>query len=185
MDELETRTGLPEALRYLVATYPRDIWESHRNFDGLTRFWLERHMMFRQLLARIAAGTERFLDDGAEPAAFARETARYTGFLLNQLHGHHQIEDIQYFPTLSALEPGLTRGFEILDRDHHALDGHIHGMADATNAVIQAIQAGQGGRDAAGNLHDRLDGFTAFLERHLEDEEDLVVPVTLHHAPEL
>ena len=40
MDDLETRQGLPDALRYLVEKYPRDIWESHRNFDELTRFWL-------------------------------------------------------------------------------------------------------------------------------------------------
>lgn len=185
MDDLDTRTGLPEALRYLVAQYPRDIWESHRNFDELTRFWLERHVMFRQLLDRINAGAEAFLDGNADAAVFARENARYTGFFLNQLHGHHQIEDVHYFPTLSGLEPGLNRGFEILDQDHHALDGHLHGLADDTNAMLEAIQARQGGHDAAGRLHERLAGFASFLDRHLVDEEELVIPVILHHAPRL
>ena len=182
--ELETRTGLPEALRVLVREYPRDIWESHRNFDALTRFWLERHMMFRDLMGRIGEGVEGYLDGRSEPAAFARENARYTGFLLNQLHGHHQIEDIQYFPVLQGCDKRLERGFEILDRDHHSLDGHIHALAEATNAMLRAIEAGDG-RDAAGALHGRLAPFAGFLDRHLIDEEELVIPTILHHAPRL
>lgn len=182
--ELEARTGLPEALRVLVREYPRDIWESHRNFDALTRFWLERHMMFRDLLGRITDGVEGYLDGRAEPAAFARENARYTGFLLNQLHGHHQIEDIQYFPILQGLETRLERGFEILDRDHHSLDGHINALAEHTNAALRAIKVGEG-RDATGALHGRLAPFRGFLDRHLIDEEELVIPTILHHAPKL
>jgi len=41
--DLAQRSRLPDALRVLLEQYPRDMWESHRNFDGLTRFWLERH----------------------------------------------------------------------------------------------------------------------------------------------
>ena len=183
--DLEHRDGLPDALRVLLRDYPRDIWESHRNFDALTRFWLQRHMMFRDLLGRVQAETEAFLDRRTEGRAYGGRSARLTGLLLNELHGHHQIEDIQYFPVLSGLERRLAPGFELLDGDHHALDGHLHALAEATNATLQAIAAGDGAaaRDAAGPLHGRLARFAGFLDRHLIDEEELVIPVILHHAP--
>ena len=185
MDDLEHRRGLPDALRVLVREYPRDIWESHRNFDALTRFWLDRHLMFRDVLGRLRAGTEAYLDRGAEPRAFGSRTARMTGLLLGELHGHHQIEDAHYFPVLAGLERRLGAGFELLDADHHALDAHLHALAEDTNATLRALQAGDpaAGRDAAGALHARLGRFAGFLDRHLIDEEELVIPVILHHAP--
>ena len=185
MADLETRAGLPEALRVLLRDYPRDIWESHRNFDALTRFWLDRHLMFRDLLGRVQAETEGFLDRRTEARVFGARSARLTGVLLNELHGHHQIEDIQYFPLLSGLEPRLSAGFDLLDGDHHALDGHLHGLAEATNAALRAVQGNDatGAHDAAAPLHARLERFAGFLDRHLIDEEELVIPVILHHAP--
>lgn len=185
MDTLETRTGLPDALRVLAEQYPRDLWESHENFDGLTRFWMDRHRMFRDLLDRQTALTADHLDGRLDPQRFAANTARLMGMFLNQLHGHHQIEDAHYFPVLQAHDARLARGFEILDADHHMLDGQIHGLADRTNAALRAVQAGGATRDAAGALHGDLGRFETFLDRHLTDEEDLVIPVILHYAARL
>jgi hemerythrin-like domain-containing protein len=96
--------------------------------------------------------------------------------LVQNLHGHHQIEDLHYFPVLTRREPRLARGFEILDRDHHALDALLAGFAEDANAVLQ-------GRLEPGAFRERLLGFEAVLVRHLEDEEDLIVPVILKHGP--
>jgi iron-sulfur cluster repair protein YtfE (RIC family) len=189
MDELERRRGLPEALQVLLRDYPRPLWESHRNFDGLTRFWLDRHLMFRDLLGRLSAENAGFLDRRSPARTHAARTARYAGFLLNELHGHHHVEDNHYFPVLSGLEPRIARGFDLLDADHKALEGHLHGLADETNALLRAIEALSGAgpeaaaHKAAGALQTRLEGFGRFLDRHLTDEEELVVPVILHHAP--
>lgn len=179
---LGRRAGLPDALRVLLEDYPRADWEGHRNFDGLTRFWLERHLMFRQVLDRWQAETRGFLDQAAEPRAHAGQTARLGGFLINELHGHHQIEDMHYFPKLTAAEPRLTRGFALLDADHHALDAELAALTETANAHLQALAGTGTGRETAGALLARLDGFGAFLDRHLTDEEELVVPTILHHA---
>lgn len=180
---LDRRDGLPDALRVLLADYPRELWESHGNFDGLTRFWLERHLMFRELLARLRDEAEAAMDGNVDPRAYQRQTARLAGFFLNQLHGHHQIEDHHYFPQLSALETRLARGFEILDADHHVLDAQIHALADHTNRLLQADPGAL--TDPAGALHGALERFTPFLNRHLEDEEELIVPVILKHGHSL
>jgi len=181
-DALESRAGLPDALRVLLEQYPRNLWEAHHNFDGLTRFWLERHLMFRQILGQLQGETQAFLDGNVAPQAHAGRTAQLADFLITQLHGHHQIEDHHYFPQLAASETRLARGFEILDADHHALDAHLHGLAEDTNALLRAIADGKLARDPAGVLEARLGLFGQFLDRHLTDEEDLVVPVILHHG---
>ncbi len=183
--DLTQRDGLPDALRVLLADYPRAGWERHRNFDGLTRFWLERHLMFRQVLDRWQAETRGFLDRTADPRRHAAQTAELGGFLINQLHGHHQIEDAHYFPALSTAEPRLARGFGLLDTDHQSLDGELAALADTANTHLQAltdtVKGSADPRASAGAVLARLDGFAPFLNRHLIDEEELVVPVILHH----
>ena len=48
--ELATRPGLPEDLRYLLGAYPRRIWGDHPNFGPVTKFYLDRHAMFREAM---------------------------------------------------------------------------------------------------------------------------------------
>ncbi len=181
---LERREGLPDALRVLVAELPRGTWEAHPNFSPLTRFWLERHLMFRDLLARLQGDTRAFLDDRAEARDYGRQTARLAQFLLQELHGHHSIEDHHYFPVLQGLDPRLEKGFVLLDADHHALDGHMNDLARDTNAMLEGL-SGSDPKEGAGRLDTHLSQFGAFIDRHLTDEEDLVVPVILNYAPEI
>lgn len=180
---LDTREGLPDALRVLLEEHPRDLWASHGNFDGLTRFWLDRHLMFRTLVDRLSAESRAIVDRSAPPERAVRGTARFAQLLLSELHGHHRIEDLHYFPRLAALEPRLHRGFEILDRDHHALDGHLNALAETTNRLIRAEPIRQ--RACAATLEATLSQFGRFLDRHLVDEEDLVVPIILRHGAAL
>ncbi|TVP73684.1 MAG: hemerythrin domain-containing protein [Rhodobacteraceae bacterium] len=179
---LSARERLPDALRVLLAQYPRDIWASHQNFDGLTRFWLERHLMFRRALAQWQDVARGFLDQRSDARAHGQVTARIGGFLINELHGHHQIEDEHYFPILSETETRLQRGFALLDADHHELDGVLNALTEAANKHLRSLSAGKDAHASAGALLRQLEGFETFLNRHLVDEEELVVPVILHHA---
>jgi iron-sulfur cluster repair protein YtfE (RIC family) len=177
---LDTRTGLPEALRVLLAQYPREAWARDPGFSPLIRFWLDRHMMFRKLSERMAADARAALDGRSDPRAHAAALARFGGMFVQELHGHHHIEDAHYFPVLSRHDPRLERGFALLDADHHALDGHLQAFVSRANAVLQADPLAR--HDRTGAFLDGLEEFAPLLERHLTDEEDLVVPVLLRHG---
>jgi len=183
LSDLDRRTGLPDALCVLLREYPRDLWQSHAQFDGLIRFWLDRHALFRTLLGRLDAETGGLSLRAGPPEQGLRNTAGLARMLIEELHGHHRIEDLHYFPRLARLEPRLERGFDILDRDHHALDTHLARLVETTNGLIRAEPDAVAQR--AEELHDRLDGFGVFLDRHLVDEEDLVVPILLRHGASL
>ncbi len=172
---LETRDRLPDGLRVLLETHPRAEWESHGNFAGLVQFWLERHMMFRKLTALLREDAERAMDQALDPNIQQSRLARYGSMLVNELHAHHQIEDHQYFPVLVGLEPALVSGFTLLDQDHQAMDGLLDRFMQSANAVLK-------GQGTLGPFREELLSFDALLDRHLEDEEDLIVPVLLKHG---
>lgn len=183
MDDLhfDSRAGLPEALRVLLAAHPRESWQADPNFHGLVSFWLERHMMFRQIMAHMQAETRAFLDAERDPARFAQGIARYGGMFVNQLHGHHQIEDQHYFPLLRTKDSRIEAGFDLLDADHHALDGLLNRFVEQANAAIQGANGPQA-RSSAGRLLAGLGDLERMIGRHLEDEEDLIVPIILKHG---
>ncbi len=174
--DLTERTGLPDALRVLLEAHPRESWESHGNFGEMVQFWLQRHLMFRQVMDRLAEDAEALLDRRIDAETYGPRLSRYGGFLLQQLHAHHQIEDAHYFPRLVTLDTRLERGFEMLETDHHAIDGLLSRFADSANAVLR----GDGEvRDSTAAFHREHLAFRALLDRHLTDEEELIVPVIL------
>lgn len=172
--DLETRSGLPEAMRILLAEYPREAWEADPNFSGLVAFWLHMHQGFRQGLAVMREDAEKLLDGTLEREAFGPRLARVGGQFVEHLHGHHHIEDNHYFPLLMAREKRLEHGFQILDSDHQALDKHIAAFVGHANGVLQGGEAGA--------FHAHLLQLESFIDRHLTDEEDLIVPVILRHG---
>ena len=169
---LASRKGLPPGFDTLLRAHPRDGWEAHPEFGALTRFWLERHLGFRAILDRLRSEAEAAMQGDLDPQAHARHLSRLGGMFLDGLHGHHSIEDQVYFPKLIRLAPPLARGFAILDDDHHRLHEELDAFAAAANGVLR-------GEAEVGPLSDGLSRMSRFLDRHLTDEEDLVVPVIL------
>ena len=176
------REGLPEALRVLLAEYPREGWASHANFEGTVAFWLDRHMMFRKISDHLRGDAEAMLDGRIEARAYAGRMAKLAEMLVGQLHGHHQIEDMHYFPVLKRQDVRVARGFDILDRDHHDLDGLLERFVGAANGALRRFDDRAAFRDRVGALHETVTAFDGFLHRHLTDEEELVVPVILRYG---
>ncbi|SEM70154.1 Hemerythrin HHE cation binding domain-containing protein [Loktanella fryxellensis] len=179
---LEHRDGLPDALRVLLDAYPRQGWTQHTQFDGLISFWLDRHLMFRRLLSEMQSNTEALLDRKIEVASFANKISRYGGQLVNGLHDHHTIEDTYYFPKLQARDTRIARGFDILDADHHALDGHLSAFVAGANGLLTRLDDRGVVQDNAATFKAALNDMDRLLNRHLTDEEDLVVPVMLKYG---
>lgn len=174
-EALGERDGLPEALRLLADELPRSSWSEHPRFRGLAEFWLHKHLSFRHLSTQVITDLQAGLDGQMDPRQVARRVYRSAGMLIGGLHDHHGIEDHHYFPEMQRLEPRMERGFVLLDADHHALDPWLARLADEANAVLQGAED----RDAVGRFLTSLEAFGPLLARHLEDEEDLVVPVIL------
>ena len=110
---------------------------------------------------------------------FKAHVSKLGSMFVGELHGHHNIEDAHYFPVLAKKDTRITRGFEILDRDHHALDDILHHYVQAANAAINADARSTG---EIGTFLEETHALEKLLFRHLIDEEELVVPVILKHG---
>jgi hemerythrin-like domain-containing protein len=179
---LEARAGLPPALRVLLSEWPREGWAASRHFHPLASMWLDRHLGFRRMLGLMRTDAEALLDRRIDPAAWAPRLSRLGSHFVSDLHGHHGIEDDHYFPLLAARDARLLDGFALLDRDHQALDGHLAAFVTEANAALGADGADL--IDAGGRLHGNLLRLETFLDRHLTDEEELIVPVILRDGPD-
>lgn len=177
---LAQRVGWPTDLRALIERYPREAWSRHENLGQMAQFWLQRHAMFRQLGGAIDEATARFRAGRMPVAEFPRWFVPRLQFFIEQLYAHHHIEDAHYFPIFRAADKRLGRGFDVLEADHAVLHAGIERSTQTANAMLRALggdadtlrQAGDAYADASAAL---LKG----LRRHLDDEEDLIVPLIL------
>jgi len=176
---LASREGLPDALRVLLAEYPRISWEADPNFDGLVRFWLDRHMMFRRLVGDMLNDARHLVDGQLTPQNYASRLSRYGGMFVNGLHEHHTIEDTHYFPKLATKDPRIAGGFAILDKDHHDIDEHLNAFVASANGILQTRDKREVMQTLVGRFEAELSGLERLLDRHLNDEEELIVPVIL------
>lgn len=182
-NQFDIRTeDMPVEMRSLLAEYPREAWESHPGFSEKTHHWLGAHEMFRRLARLVRADTEALIDGEMDNSDYAGRLSFYGNRLIGNLHGHHHWEDMEYFPELSAADPRFDAGLEILEKDHEALNHVLERFAEFGNRTIKLVQLDEGKvRDEAGKLHKAAGAIEAFLARHLSDEEELAVPIILHH----
>lgn len=164
----------------LLERHPRVGWGSHGAADAA--FWLEIHDGFRREVSALGAIADRHRSARITPLELGvLSTPRLRG-LLARLHGHHQVEDFEYFPALRRADPRLERGFDALERDHGVLREHAAAALAALESLAAAAaekDALDGARRAAERYGVASGGFGALLARHLADEEDLVVPLLL------
>lgn len=149
--------------------------------QGLGAVWLGRHGMFRDIsrqldeaLAGLGAG--RF-----EPRGFAQPFSGAVDMLLGELETHHHVEDHHYFPAFAKAAPQLKRGFEVLDGDHDVLHEAIAALAAGRDAVTTALRETRAA-EAADRGRTAMAAFASVLLPHLDDEEDLVIPLILEGA---
>jgi hemerythrin-like domain-containing protein len=176
---LDRSGGWPAALRFLLERHPRAGWDGQAALGPLARYWLDRHAGFRELSAMLGEAAAAF-EAGRLPAGeFRPWFAPRLHYLLTHLDGHHQVEDYYYFPRLRAAEPRLAAGFEALAADHAALERAIVEIVEAANALLTATAGGDAERAAGARYVAASGRLLGGLGRHLDDEEDLVIPLLL------
>ena len=177
---LARRSGLPSDLTLLLARYPRDVWTGHANLGQMASFWLSRHAMFRELGTMLVEAGDRFRDGAIDAQQYAAFFAPRLQFLLQQLHVHHHIEDDHYFPIFRKADARLVRGFDMLEQDHDALHASIEASMGAANNFLQALRMSSDDlRKVADVSIEQGIVLIGGLNRHLDDEEDLIVPLIL------
>jgi hypothetical protein len=182
--KLPTRRGLPDDIAYLRTAFPRTTWRGLANYGEMAGFWLQIHDSLRRQGGELKQVTDAFGQGqwpaGADfPSIFVPRVNQFMG----HLNGHHQIEDSAYFPRFRALDPRMGMGFAILEADHRLIHEQMVASVDAARALLQALaQGGDAQRRAADAYSGATDRLLDLLERHLADEEDLVIPAMLEHG---
>lgn len=181
------RQGLPDELLDLLRKYPRKQWARDRRIRGLAEGWIQRHQMFRELSKLVEEITGELREGRMPPENFLPLFQRRMGLLLGELDTHHHVEDHHYFPAFAAAAPKLQKGFDILDNDHHVIHASIHSLGCRSRELIAALTGNVSGMEgeparAADLLAREITDFDKVLIRHLEDEEDLIIPLILERS---
>ena len=171
---------LTDDLLVLARQYPRETWTGHERLGDLARFWLERHQMFRQFDAAIRQNTDAAVRREVDLDAYRPWLVRSLNRYLGDLEGHHQVEDNHYFPVFRAAEARLGAGFDLLDADHDAIHHAIEEIVAHANGFLQADPSDPAAvMSALNRFRDGNLELGRGLIRHLDDEEDLVIPLIL------
>lgn len=177
---LPSRTGMPDDQLFMLARYPRADWWAHDDIHGLSGQWIQHHNTFRDMGKTLGVGIADYREGRNTAPEFARWFAPRLNRLLGYLDAHHNIEDHVYFPKFVEAENRLTRGFDILEGDHHQIHAALEANAEAANAFLRALQENDDKqRFAADNYALENEKLVAMLTRHLDDEEDLIIPLIL------
>ena len=173
---------LSPELNHLINDYPRDAWDAHPNFARSTQNWLGAHQAFRQLSDICVSKTERILDKDMDAEHYGHILGRYGDSLVRNLHGHHTWEDRQFFPELANADPRFETGLDLLEQDHEVLDETLDRFTRASNRYLKLLDLDPTSADQElGDIHTAGCQIQSLLSRHLQDEEDLIVPIILHH----
>jgi hemerythrin-like domain-containing protein len=164
----------------LYERYPRGDWNTVHTIGELGSFWIQRHDMFRSLGRALVEGIGHLREGRVDAARFADWFGPRLNHFLGDLEGHHQIEDYQYFPLFAAADARLAPGFALLEEDHQLIHTLLARNADAASRFHADLVSGSGqlaySRDA---YAEEAASLLAGLMRHLEDEEDLLIPLLL------
>jgi iron-sulfur cluster repair protein YtfE (RIC family) len=178
---LDLRSGLLGSVAYLRESYPKPDWQRHDNFSGLASHWLQIHESLRGAGAQVRQATADFREGKSSVADFQQAFIARSRQFFQHLHGHHQIEDQVYFPRFKTLDKRMVAGFELLEEDHTSIHEALVASVNSARKLVDAVALGPDASGIAADVYS-ADSDLLFkrLLRHLDDEEDLIVPALLH-----
>ena len=176
---LATRSGLPSEMLWLREALPRERWTG---LNPTAAFWMQMHDGFRRQQADMTA-TIADWRNGGDVRAFHGHILPLLQAHLQHLDGHHRIESDHYFPQFRRVEPRIQSGLDLLDRDHEAVHAHLETIFLAAREFHGRLQTGAPDpTSTADHLADTILASGTPMLRHLEDEEDIVIPLMQKHG---
>ena len=169
----------PELL-YLLGQLPRERWPAEAA-HGTAGVWLQMHESLRHGQQQLEALARRWVDKEVDWVGFRKQGLPLFDAHLGHLHGHHRLEDQHYFPALRRAEPRMAAGFELLEGDHRTIDQSVQTLHGLRQQLARANPAEAAAWQCAHDIVRELPVCGTLLERHLADEEDLVIPLLALH----
>jgi hypothetical protein len=180
-NHVSKRSGLPADIRQTLLESTRSEWQNHPRYGGKAGFFMMIHRDLIDGAAKLNNTLERLLDIPKSDAGAAFNQMNVLPFsrrLIGFAHHHHEIEDHAYFPQFVHLHPEMNRGLALLDGDHKVLDA---ALAD-TQKALDNLASSEITRDQLSALYAGAQSLQAILERHIWDEEEIIIPILLRHG---
>ncbi len=175
------RKKLPSSIQETLLESMRSEWQNHPRFGGKASFFMRIHRDLIDGAAELSRGVEQLLDvpsnDIGETIA-RMNLLPFSKNLISFAHHHHEIEDHGYFPEFGRIYPELNRGLSLLDGDHKELDAAL----DDTQMALNKLNGPSITRDQLAELHKGSKGLESILNRHIWDEEEVIIPIFLRHG---
>jgi iron-sulfur cluster repair protein YtfE (RIC family) len=174
---LAQREALPEDFVWLRDAFPRSR-SGEAAVPQTATHWLAMHDGFRRVDHDMAQLSDAYRCGQLDLRGFHDRLLPALAQFLQHLDGHHTIESQHYFPRFRRLEPRIVAGLDLLDRDHDQIHLALQALSEAGNALHRDFHASSSdASDRAEQLADILTSARPALARHLDDEEDIVIPL--------
>jgi len=175
------RKGLPSSVQETLLESTRSEWKDHPRFGGKANFFMTIHRELLDGSAQLSRGIEKLLDVPASDVSEAVSQMNMLPFskgLIDLAHRHHEIEDHGYFPQFRLMYPELNRVLSLLDGDHKVLNSAL----DDTQVALNQLNGPVITRDQLADLHAGGQALENILNRHIWDEEEVIIPIFLRHG---
>ena len=184
IDQLGKRNGLPDSLRELLKKYPRDTWEEDVLNGNWVGYWLGRHSVFKEISFAINQSLQNILDNKISTSKFLNDYIQLMNLMLKNLNSHHTVEDNYIFPKFSQKIEKFSYGLDLLENDHHLIHSSIDNVVAEGNSLIKTINDNQAFdiKKVVGSYKTVNDEFDKLLMAHLNDEEDLLIPLVVKYG---
>ena len=183
-DQLGERNGLPKDLQELLEKFPRESWGEDVLNGNWVGYWLGRHSLFRKITFSINSIIEKTLDNKMSSEDFIHQYSQHMSLMLKNLDSHHLVEDNYIFPRFYDKSQKFIYGLDLLENDHHLIHNSIDNMIFVGNKLIKSVSSNSNYdiKDSLGKYKIISDNFNELLTSHLNDEEDLLIPLVIQHG---
>ena len=175
------RKGLPSPVQETLLESTRSEWKDHPRFGGKANFFMTIHRELLKGSAQLSLAIEQLLDIPTSDVSEAVAQMNMLPFaknLIDLAHRHHEIEDHGYFPQFRLMYPALNRGLSLLDGDHKVLNSAL----DDTQVALSQLNGAVVTRDQLADLYVGSQALENILNRHIWDEEEVIIPIFLRHG---